>query len=309
MIVGLTAFGQESEKVSIALKNVSEGLVGHIGVAAQDMHTGKQVFLNGDDPFPMASTYKIAIAVTVLNKVELGELSLTDMIEIHDDEWVLSDIIASNFIHQGVALSLANIMEVMITHSDNTATNVALRLAGGAAVVNEHMVQLGINGMHIDRSTSDYSRDFYGQEPGRENMTKAIKNLSADPGIANDPQPGFEADSKDKSTPRAMLNLLTLIHEGKAINKENTAFLLGIMSRTVTGSKRLRGLLPRNTPVAHKTGTLGGIANDVGFITLPDGHRFAIVVFTRGSDNPPADRDRAIAEISRTLYDYFILML
>lgn len=308
MILGLNAFGQESEKVSIALKNVSEGLVGHIGVAAQDMNTGKRVFLNGDDPFPMASTYKIAIAVTLLNKVEMGELSLTDMIEIHDDEWVLSDIIASNFIHQGVTLSVANLIEVMITHSDNTATNVAQRLAGGATIINEHMMLLGIKGMHIDRTTSDYSRDFYGQEPGRKNMTEAIKNLSLDPGIANDPQPEFEADAKDKSSPRAMLHLLTLIHEGKVINKENTAFLLGVMSRTVTGPKRLRGLLPANTPVAHKTGTLGGISNDVGYITMPDGHKFAIVVFTRGSDTPLADRDRAIAEVSRTLYDYFILM-
>ena len=139
-------------------------------------------------------------------------------------------------------------------------------------------------------------------------MTEAIRNLSNNPGISNDPQPKFESDSKDKSTPRAMLNLLTHIHEGKAMNKENTAFLLGIMCRTVTGSKRLTGLLPRNTPVAHKTGTLGGIANDVGFITLPDGHRFAIVVFTRGSNTPLADRDRAVAEVSRTLYDYFVLM-
>ncbi|MCV9386288.1 class A beta-lactamase [Reichenbachiella ulvae] len=305
---GFTAFGQDTQRVSEALGNVSEGLVGYIGVAAQDLKTGKQVFLNGDDPFPMASTYKIAIAVTLLSKVESGELSLTKIIEIKDEEWVLSDIIASNFIHQGVALSLANIMEVMITHSDNTATNVALRLAGGPAAVNDHMKQLGIKGMHMDRTTSDYSRDFYGQEPGRENMKEAIKNLSADPAIANDPQSEFEADSKDKSTPRAMLNLLTMIYEGKVINNENTAFLLGIMSRTVTGPNRLRGLLPGETPVAHKTGTLGGIANDVGYITLPDGHRFAIVVFTRGSATPQSDRDRAIAEVSRTLYDYFVLI-
>ncbi|WP_224489341.1 class A beta-lactamase [Robertkochia flava] len=308
LFMNFVALGQEAERVSIALKDVSEGLVGYIGVAAQDMNTGKQVFLNGDEPFPMASTYKIAIAVTLLNKVESGELKLTDMIEVQDEEWVLSDIIASNFIHQGVSLSLANIMEVMITHSDNTATNVALRLAGGPDAVNKHVEQLGIKGMHIDRTTSDYSRDFYGQEPGRENMAEAIKNLSANPGLANDPQPEFEADAKDKSTPRAMLNLLTFIYEGKGMNKENTAFLLGVMSRTVTGAKRLRGLLPANTPVAHKTGTLGGISNDVGFITLPDGHSFAIVVFTRGSDTPLADRDRAIAEVSRTLYDYFLLM-
>jgi beta-lactamase class A len=70
---------------------------------------------------------------------------------------------------------------------------------------------------------------------------------------------------------------------------------------------RLGGLLPRNTPVAHKTGTVGGVANDVGYVTLPDGRRFAIVVFTRGSETPLADRERAIAEVARTLYDYFFI--
>lgn len=293
--------------VSSALASVSQGLVGYIGVAAQDMDTGKQAFLNGDEPFPMASTYKVAIAVTLLKKVDAGDLNLTDMIELNDDEWVFSDIIASNFIHQGVALSVANVMEVMITHSDNTATNTALRLAGGPEAVNRQLAQLGISGMHVDRTTSDYSRDFYGLEPGRQHLSESMQKLSANPAIANDPQPLFEADSLDKSTPRAMLNLLTSIFKGQAISEESTAFLLGIMSRTVTGPGRLRGLLPRNTPVAHKTGTLGGVANDVGYITLPDGHRFAIVVFTRGSDTPPADRDRAIAEVARTLYDYFML--
>ena len=294
-------------EVARALDIVSRGLVGYIGVAAQDMETGEQAFLNGDDPFPMASTFKMAVAVTLLTRVDAGELSLTDMVKLNDDEWVFSDIIASNFIHEGVALSVANVMEVMITHSDNTATNTAIRLAGGLNAVNRRLEELGVSDMRVDRNTSDYSRDFYGLEPGRQNLAESNSALAANPGVAIDPQPLFEGDSLDKSTPRAMLNLLTLIHEGKAISEESTDFLLGIMSRTVTGKARLRGLLPRNTPVAHKTGTLGGVSNDVGYVTLPDGHPFAIVVFTRGSSTPPADRDRAIAEVTRTLYDYFML--
>ena len=65
LIMSFVAYGQETEKISIALKNVSEGLVCYIGVGAMDMNTSKQVFLNGDDAFPMASTYKIAIAPRV----------------------------------------------------------------------------------------------------------------------------------------------------------------------------------------------------------------------------------------------------
>ena len=57
--------------------------------------------------------------------------------------------------------------------------------------------------------------------------------------------------------------------------------------------------------MANKTGTIGGVANDVGYITLPDGRRFAIAVFTKSSETSEAERDRAIAEVSRSLFDYF----
>jgi beta-lactamase class A len=89
----------------------------------------------------------------------------------------------------------------------------------------------------------------------------------------------------------------------KVLSKKSREFLLATMSHTRTGAGRLKGLLPKGTPIGHKTGTIGGVANDVGFITLPDGRRFAIAVFTKSSTTPEAYRDRAIAEVSRTLYD------
>ena len=104
-----------------------------------------------------------------------------------------------------------------------------------------------------------------------------------------------------------MLELLLTIDSGKVLSKKSREFLLATMSRTRTGAGRLKGLLPKGTPVAHKTGTVGGVANDVGFVTLPDGRRFAIVVFTKSSTTSDADRDRAIAEVTRTLYDFYYL--
>ena len=92
---------------------------------------------------------------------------------------------------------------------------------------------------------------------------------------------------------------LTSLYNGSALSEKSTEFLLGTKARTVTMPERLGALLPRNTPIAHKTGTVGGVANDAGYITLPDGRRFAIVVFTRGSDTPPADRERAVAGVEK----------
>jgi len=81
--------------------------------------------------------------------------------------------------------------------------------------------------------------------------------------------------------------------------------VLAALRRVHTGPGRIKGLLPRGTPVAHKTGTIGGVANDAGFVTLPDGGRMALAVFTKSSSTPVADRDRAIAETARALYDHF----
>ena len=86
-------------------------------------------------------------------------------------------------------------------------------------------------------------------------------------------------------------------------------FCSEMMDRCQTGKSRIKGLLPQGTDVAHKTGSLGGVANDIGFITLPgDAGHVAISVFTKASNRPEEAAEKAIAEISRTIYDYFVLV-
>jgi beta-lactamase class A len=216
--------------------------------------------------------------------------------------------LAETFPHPGVQLSVANVIEVMITESDNTATDVSMGLAGGAAAVTENLRRLGITDFRVDRTTREILMDFYslaGATP--DDVAEAIRK---DPGLWEaqvDPNPDFEADPRDQVTPLAMLQLLLAIDGGTAMSAESREFLLGVMSRTRTGVGRIKGLLPTGTPVAHKTGTAGGIANDVGDVTLPDGRRFAIAVYTNSNETSVSDRDRAIAEISRMLFDYFYL--
>jgi len=306
------AFSQEQtfQDIPRKLERVSQRLAGRIGVAAQEIGSGTSVTINGDETFVMASTYKVAIATTLLERVDKGELQLSDLIDISQEMMVAGDnAIAQNFVHPGIKLSVANLIEPMITESDNTATDTCLKLAGGPEAVTKMLRSIGIKEQRVDRSTSEILRDFYGLPD------KAYASVLAE-AIANDPtlaakQPDrnleFEKDPRDQSTPKAMLGLLLAIDSGKVLSKKSREFLLATMSRTRTGNGRLKGLLPRRTPVAHKTGTIGGVANDVGFITLPDGRRFAIAVFTKSSTTPEADRDRAIAEISRTLYDFYYL--
>ena len=88
----------------------------------------------------------------------------------------------------------------------------------------------------------------------------------------------------------------------------STERLLRVMTESPTGPARLKGLLPAGTAVAHKTGTMGGTTNDGGVVTLPDGAgHVAIAVFVKGSTKEVEERERVIAEIARTVYDYFLL--
>ena len=217
--------------------------------------------------------------------------------------------LAETFPHGGIQLSVANLIEVMITESDNTATDVTMGLAGGPEAVTENLRRLGITDFRVDRLTTEILRDFYGL-PGPatpETVAEAVSNNPALWTEQADRNPDFEADPRDHTTPLAMLQLLLAIDGGTAMSPESREFLLGVMSRTRTGAGRIKGLLPMGTPVAHKTGTVGGIANDVGYVTLPDGRRFAIAVYTNSSETSTSDRERAIAEISRMVFDYFYL--
>ncbi|MGH7505168.1 MAG: serine hydrolase, partial [Longimicrobiales bacterium] len=103
---------------------------GTMGVAAVHLETGREVYLNHADRFPMASSYKVPIAVQLLTRVERGEIRLDSMIamepaDLHPGSGTLSEL----FDDPGVVLSLRNYLELMLLISDNSATDVVLRTA------------------------------------------------------------------------------------------------------------------------------------------------------------------------------------
>jgi beta-lactamase class A len=120
--------------------------------------------------------------------------------------------------------------------------------------------------------------------------------------------PAYDADLRDQASPNAMLGFLCKIWLAEGISSEARSALLSMMERSTTGLKRIRGRLPAGTVVADKTGTLAGSVNDVGYITLPNGKgHIAIVVFVKGAEAPLATRETVIADISRLLFDYFLI--
>jgi beta-lactamase class A len=169
-------------------------------------------------------------------------------------------------------VSARNLMKRMLIHSDNHATDILLKDLGGPDAVHDWLQDNGITGLRVDRTIAQLlnsKRDLW--------------------------------DRRDSSTPVAMVQLLQRIYKAELIKPESRNYLLDLMAQCQTGKNRIKALLPFGTPVEHKTGTLDGLTDDVGFITLPDGRRVAVAIFARGGSNRP----RTIAESARAIYDGF----
>ena len=164
-----------------------------------------------------------------------------------------------------------SLMARMLIHSDNRATDILLKDLGGPPAVHDWLRDNGVTGLRVDRTIAELlhsRRDLW--------------------------------DRRDSATPVAMVDLLKRIYKGELIKPDSRNYLLDLMAQCQTGKNRMKALLP-GVPIEHKTGTLDGLADDVGFISLPDGRRVAVAIFTRGG----TDRPRTIAETARAIYDGF----
>ena len=300
----------ETSVVDAEIRRIAASAGGEVGLAAWRLDgAGPRVMFNADQVFPMASSYKVAVAGAILSKVDDGTLTLEKMLSVTPNDYVESDVIATGLIHPGVSLSIQNLLELMLTHSDNTATDILMAAAGGAGAVTAWVRGLEITDLRVDRDTAGILRDFFKLPKGifSEALAAARKT---DPKIeerGSHPNPAYDNDPRDTASPTAMAELLTKIFAGHALSPASTQVLIEMMERCHTGDERIRARLPAGTAIADKTGTLGGSLNDVGVITLPDGKgQLVTVIFIKKSDLPFAAREKVIADLSRTIYDYFL---
>lgn len=307
-----SASAQDVRVLERELARIAEGTDGMLGVAAIHLESGLEVFLNGDEPFPMASSYKVPIAVQLLTLVQNGEVRLDSMVEIgptdlHPGSGTISYLLDD----PGVVLSVRNLLELMLLISDNSATDLVLDASGGATAVTERMTALGVEGIRVARPTVELISDWIGLQGAdvhalsRDSLGSLYAQVSSEAREAG--RRAFRSDPRDTATPRGMATLLAKLGRGEALDEARTALLLDIMTRSTTGANRIKGLLPPNVDVAHKTGTIGGTTNDVGIMTLPDdAGRVAIVTFVKDAEQPTEDRERVIAHAARAVYDFFL---
>ncbi|MEO8451624.1 MAG: class A beta-lactamase [Gemmatimonadota bacterium] len=312
---GAPAAGQDHlDRLQAEIDHVAPSSGGLLGAGVYHLETGREVYVRGDDHFPMASSFKVPIAVQLLTLVDQGKVRLDSMITLQPSDLHPGSGTISNLLNDpGVSLSVRNLLELMLLISDNSATDILLKLVGGADQVNGRLKALGVSGISVNRPTIELIADASGIKslpPEAERTQEGFRTLR----LAVTEQErkaaveAFNADNRDTATPKGMAALLRKVWKGEALSPANTALLMDIMFRCQTGEARIKGLLPADVKVAHKTGTLGiGVTADVGVIELPNnGGHLIVTLFVKQSSAAPAAQERAIAQAARAAYDYFL---
>jgi beta-lactamase class A len=260
----------------------------------------------------MASTYKVPMAVQAFTLAEQGKLDLNRMVAWDTTDLHIGSEAFLLFRKPGFAMSVRNLIETMLILSENNSTDLVLALDGGGAAVTKRVRDAGITDMRVDRPTAEIIANPYGITDiwtnGKFDRAKWERQFAALSQVRRDSAWVYYArDPRDQTSPRAMLTLLAKLWKGELLDRERTAEMLDIMYRCETGAGRIKGMLPRGTRVAHKTGTYPGTANDVGIIDLPDGTHVAIALYLKGSSKIEGkDLEDALAQSARAVYDWYL---
>jgi beta-lactamase class A len=274
----LAAAGTELET---ELARIAAETPGRMGVAVLLIETGERASLHGRERFPMQSVYKFPIAMAVLHDVDGGRLKLEQAVRIEAREMVPPGLHSPirDAHPDGTTMPLSEVLRYAVSESDGTASDVLLRLAGGAQRVTAYLEGRGVRGVRVVTTEMEMSR-------------------------------GEQVQYRNWAEPEEMVALLRAFHEGRGLSAGSRERLRQWMTVTTTGMKRLKGMLPEGAEVAHKTGTSGtrgGLTratNDVGIVTLRDGRHLAIAVFVADARGSLEVREEAIARAARAAWDW-----
>ena len=234
------------------------------GVYVKPSWIENSININGDYSFPAASLIKIPVAVALLIKIDRKEISWDKILTLKRYHYAQG----TGYLRTrkvGTKIRLREVFRLMLTISDNTATNMIIDLLGGVSAANQQISKLGLKNTKL----VNWLGDFKGT---------------------------------NKTSPSDLAILLDEALEGNLLSKNSKKILKSTLLDVKNKSLIKKGL-GRYTRFAHKTGTIGICVGDAGIIYFPFGKRIAIsIVVQRPFNN--LNGQRIIREISRMVYQY-----
>jgi beta-lactamase class A len=240
-----------------------------LGVYALDTGTDEVVEYRADERFAYCSTFKVLAFGAVLQQTSVDDLDR--VVTYTADDLVNHAPITEQHVDTG--MSLLEVGDAALRHSDNTAANLLLAELGGPEGLDEALEAIGDDVIHVDRI-----------EPG---LSEAV--------------PG---DVRDTSTPRAMATSLGEFTLGDALPEEKREIIREMMLGNLTGDELIRAGVPDDWEVGDKTGAGGyGTRNDIAVLWPPEGDPIVLAVMS-SRDVEGAEYDNAlIAEAAEVVVE------
>ena len=296
-----------------------------LGVYVHDLATGQRLSFHGDEPWYLASSVKVPIAIAVLRAVERGDFTLETALTLRASDYV-DGAGATNRQPVGASLKVRWLLEQMIIYSDNTASDMLIGLVGIREVnaVKQSLVPEGLNRI---TTLADVRRHAYGQltpqadhlsgtdflllkqQRSEADVKSALARLlhlqAADLRSLSLAQAydAYYAQGLNSGRLDAYADLLAQLVDGKALSARHTSYLLGVMGRVKTGTQRIKAGLPPGARFAHKTGTQRARTCDSGLVTMPRAaqERRVIVGACTSGEPSTARSDRMLRHVGVAL--------
>jgi beta-lactamase class A len=261
----------ERERVENALGEAAQRIEGYDGVAGVYVHDLEGDFSYGvrpDEEFFTASTVKLPIMVAVYRKVDEGELSFSQMIEIKEEDWA-AGAGWLQWERAGTRQTVGDLLLLMMTQSDNVATNALVRTVGGADHINEVARSLGAENTLL--------------------YQKVSSERAAIPQLDN------------RSTPRDMATMLQKIADGEAASEKSCGYMIDLMDLNELDWWLDAGL-PANVYAANKAGWLYEVYDDVGIVKAGD-RPYVVAIMSKYGSGDVDQGQVLIEELSRTVWE------
>lgn len=265
------------------INSITNGKKATVGVSVLGFENNFKYSKNGDKPLPTLSVFKFHIACAVLDLVDKGKLSLDQKLFFKKEDMLENtwSPIREKYPDANISLTLGEVLDYTVALSDNNGCDLLLKLIGGTQTVQKFMDSKGVKGFQIKRNEDDMHKNW-------------------------------KTQYDNYSTTNSAVQLLKKFYDGKLLSKKSTDYLMQIMIGTKTGTNKIVEQLPKNTPVAHKTGASGknneGLTvaeNDMGIITLLNGKHYAIAIFVSNSMESDAVNCKMVSDISKAVWDDF----
>lgn len=277
-------------------------LSGPVGMKVQVLPTGLELTWNADEMFQTASTLKAPLLYEFFRQVDAGEIDAAERVTLRHDDRVPGSGVYQH-LDDGLQPTMRDLAELMITVSDNWATDIIFRRLGKERVA-AMLQETGMTRTFLPLTIRELFCAYAELDPDDPKVTwdylrEYLKVYEPSP-----TNRGMVADeNNDVSTPADMVRLMEIIDAGTGLTQESREEAISILKH-----QNFTSIIPYRLPTdakietAHKTGSLKGVKNDVGIVYSPD-LTYAIAFMSRGQDDIPAVVD-AMSHASRWVWDY-----